>query len=160
MKRIITIAALLLTFIAASAQDGRSIYRKYSDAENVSAVYISPAMFRLIGKLPNLTVGDKDTDIAPIIQTLSGLYIIDSNNPEVNEALRKDTEKYTDSSRYELLMEAKEDGELTSIYTAGSETVVESFVMITNSGSEMTFICIDGRMNRDDLETLFAEEMM
>ena len=47
MKRIIIIATLLLASISAFAQSGKSIYQKYSDAENVSAVYISSAMFRM-----------------------------------------------------------------------------------------------------------------
>ena len=53
MKRIIILAALLLTTIASFAQNGKSIYQKYSEAEGVSAVYISPAMFKLIGKIPD-----------------------------------------------------------------------------------------------------------
>ena len=52
MKKIIVFAALLLSFICASAQDGKHIYMKYSDEPNVSAVYVSPAMFRLIGRIP------------------------------------------------------------------------------------------------------------
>ena len=46
MKKIFAIAAAMLVTVSAFAQDGKSIYKKYSDAENVSAVYISPAMFR------------------------------------------------------------------------------------------------------------------
>ena len=65
MKRIILLAVLLLTALTASAQSGKSIYQKYSDAENVSAVYISPAMFRLIGKIPDLEVGENHVNLAP-----------------------------------------------------------------------------------------------
>ena len=46
MKRFILIALAALFGAGAFAQDGKSIYNKYSEAENVSAVYISPAMFR------------------------------------------------------------------------------------------------------------------
>ena len=73
MKRIAIIAALLLASIFSFAQTGKSIYQKYSDAEGVSAVYISPAMFRLIGKIPDLHVEGEDVNLAPIIQSLSGL---------------------------------------------------------------------------------------
>ena len=56
MKRIVIIAILLLASIFSFAQTGKSIYQKFSDAEGVSAVYNSPAMFRLIGKIPDLHV--------------------------------------------------------------------------------------------------------
>ena len=49
MKKIILIFAALLLAFSAFAQDGRSIYNRYSDEEGVTAVYISPAMFRLLG---------------------------------------------------------------------------------------------------------------
>ena len=68
MKRTIIIAALLLASIFSFAQTGKSIYQKYSDAAGVSAVYISPAMFRLIGKIPDLHVEGEDVNLAPRIR--------------------------------------------------------------------------------------------
>ena len=59
MKRIIVILAALLLSISTFAQHGKNIYQKYSDAEGVTAVYISPAMFRLIGKIPDMELQDE-----------------------------------------------------------------------------------------------------
>lgn len=159
MKKIIAITALLLSFISASAQSGKSIYQKYSDADSVSAVYISPAMFRLIGKLPDMHVEGNDVNLTPIIKSLSGLYLIDSQNPKINAALPKEVERLISKGQYELLMEAKDNGETVRIYTDGTETVVNSFVMIAVDGPETTFICLDGKMNRDDLEKVLASQM-
>ena len=44
MKKIFIVAVAMLLTFTAFAQDGRSIYNKYSDAKGVSAVYVSPAM--------------------------------------------------------------------------------------------------------------------
>jgi hypothetical protein len=159
MKRIVIIAALLLITIASFAQNGKSIYQKYSNAEGVSAVYISPAMFRLIGKIPDLTVEGENVNLAPIIQSLSGLYLIDSENPLINASLKTDAEMFVQSGRYELLMEAKESGEVVRMYTDGTETIVNGFVMIADEGNETTFIYLDGKMNREDLEKLIAEKL-
>ena len=54
MKKIALIAAFSLLVATAFAQDGKSIYNKYSDEKNVSAVYISPTMFRLMGSIPEI----------------------------------------------------------------------------------------------------------
>lgn len=159
MKRIAIIAALLLTTISSFAQNGKSIYQKYSEAEGVSAVYISPAMFRLIGKIPDLSIEGENVNLGPIIQSLSGLYLIDSENPAVNATLKADAERFVQSGHYELLMEAKEPGETVRMYTVGTNEIVNGFVMIADEGNESTFIFLDGKMNRDDLDKLLADAM-
>lgn len=159
MKKIIVIAVMLLSAIGAFAQDGKSIYQKYSDEEGVSAVYISPAMFRLIGKVPDLKVEDADVNLGPIIKSLSGLYIINSENPNVNATLKGEIDRLVKAGRYEMLMEAKDSGETVRMYTLGTESIVNSFVMVSVDGEETSFICLDGKMNRDDLEKLLAEKM-
>lgn len=159
MKRIIIIATLLLASISTFAQNGKSIYQKYSDAENVSAVYISPAMFRLIGKIPDMNVEGNDVNLAPIIRSLSGLYIISSENPQINSQIKADAEKFINGGEYELLMEAKDNGETVRMYTVGTERIVNSFVMLSIDGNEINFICVDGKMDRKDLDKLMADAM-
>ncbi len=157
MKRIILLAVLLLSALAASAQSGKSIYQKYSDAEGVSAVYISPAMFRLIGKIPDLEVGENHVNLAPLIRSLPGLYIISSENGRVNEKLSSEVSRFISNGRYELLMEAKDAGEVVRMYTVGTEKIVNSFVMVAAEGPETTFICLDGQMDRQELEGVLVE---
>ena len=54
-------------------------------------------------------------------------------------------------------MEAKDDGEVMRMYTAGDDRTVSSFVMITKDVEEVSFIAFDGRMDREELEGLIAE---
>ena len=155
---IILIAALLLT-VSAAAQNGRSIYQKYSDEENVSAVYISPAMFRLIGKIPDVNTGDGEVNLSPIIRSLSGMYLINSENEKINGNLRAEAERFIKSGKYEMLMEAKDSGQTVRMYTVGNEKTVEGFVMLAAEAASVTFICLDGQMPRDEFETLMAKQM-
>ena len=159
MKRIIVLFAALLLSFSAFAQNGKSIYQKYSDAENVSAVYISPAMFRLIGQIPDLEVGDDNVNLTPVIRSLTGLYILNSENAAINGSLRADAERFINSGRYELLMEAKDSGETVRIYTVGNDKTIEGFVMLAAEANEVTFICLDGQMPRKDFEELFSKAM-
>ena len=159
MKRIFLIAVLLLGTLTAFAQSGKNLYQKYSDAEGVSAVYISPAMFRLIGRIPDMEVGEGSVNLTPLIRSLSGLYILNSENPHVNDRLVGEVNRFIGNGRYELLMEAKDGGEIVRMYTVGSETVINSFVMLASDGPETTFICLDGQMNRDELETVLVETL-
>lgn len=158
MKRIIAIAVALSVALASYAQGVKSIYQKYSDAPDVSAVYISSAMFRMIGRIPDLNIDGKDVNLGKIIKSLTGMYIIDSSNPKVNADLKSDTRKFIDKGQYELLMEAKDNGETTRMYTMGNDTVVTGLVMLSMDAEDCTFICIDGQMNREDLERILSEK--
>ncbi|SKC57579.1 protein of unknown function [Bacteroidales bacterium WCE2004] len=159
MKRILflTVILLIVSALSAFAQNGKSIYQKYSDAENVSAIYISPAMFRLIGKIPELEINDSDVNLAPVVRTLTGMYILNSENQAINASLRGDVDRFIKGGRYELLMEAKDDGETVRMYTVGDSKTIESFVMFVVDGDETTFICLDGQMPREQTEKLILE---
>jgi hypothetical protein len=159
MKRFIILLAALLLTLSAAAQNGKSIYQKYSDEENVSAVYISPAMFRLIGKIPDVNTGDGEVNLSPIIRSLSGMYLINSENEKINGNLRAEAERFIKSGKYEMLMEAKDSGQTVRMYTVGNEKTVEGFVMLAAEAASVTFICLDGQMPRDEFETLMAKQM-
>ena len=54
-------------------------------------------------------------------------------------------------------MEAKDDGMATRFYTIGNDEVINSFVMSAYDEGECTFICMDGVIDRAELERLLAE---
>ncbi|MBQ9660870.1 MAG: DUF4252 domain-containing protein [Bacteroidales bacterium] len=159
MKRILLLLAALLLCLSASAQNGKSLYQKYSDAEHVSAVYISPAMFRLIGKIPDIDTGSDKVNLSPVIRSLSGMYILNSENTAINGQLRAEAERFIQSGKYELLMEAKDSGQTMRMYTVGNDKVVNGFVMLAAEADEVTFICLDGQMPREQFEELIARQM-
>ena len=157
MKRIVIILALLAVSVTALAQSGRQLYTKYSDLPGMEAVYISPAMFRIIGRLPDIDVQDGSVNLSAIIKSMTGFYILSTSNPEVGAKLHADVSKYIDSGKYELLMEAKEDGEVMRMYTVGDEKTVNSFVMLSKDQEEVSYICFDGKMDRKQLENILAD---
>ena len=157
MKKLYILVAMLLVSITALAQDGRSLYNKYSDYDNVEAVYISPAMFRLIGKIPDVKMEGENVNLGPVIKSLSGLYILSIKQGAVADDLAADVNRFIKKGQYELLMEAKDSGEVTRMYTVGDDAVVNSFVMLSHDGAETNFICLDGTIPRDKLEELIAD---
>ncbi|MBP5636362.1 MAG: DUF4252 domain-containing protein [Bacteroidales bacterium] len=160
MRRIIIVAALLLTSIGMFAQSGRSFYQKYSDEPGVSAVYISPAMFRMMGSIPEISAGDNDVNLAPIIRNLKGMYILSCENPSLSGKLYKEAIKALGTGNYELMMEAKDDGEKVQIYTAGNIATVTSFVLLSSEGDEVTLIWLDGEMPREQMENLLSDTIV
>lgn len=160
MKKLIVIAAAILLTFSAFAQDSRSIYNKFSDEPGVSAVYISPSMFKMIGKIPSIELGDNEKmDITPIIKSLKGFYLLSSSNRDVKERMSADVKRFINSGKFELMMEAKDSGDAVRIYTTGNDNVIESFVMMATDNSETTFISMDGLINRSDFEKLIGAAM-
>ena len=159
MKRLFIIAALLLTGVMAHAQDSKSIYNKYSDENGVSAVYISPSMFKMIGKLPEIEVGDygEKVDLTPIVNTLKGFYLLNTSDQGLIKRLNNDVKGLLGKGSYELMMEAKQDGETVRFYTDGDDSIVRSFVMMALDADSATFISMDGLINRDALERMLAK---
>lgn len=158
MKKIITTLALVLLTIGAFAQGGKSLYAKYSDYDDVEAVYISPAMFRMIGRLPALNVQAGDggqVDLSPIVQSLTGFYMISTSNPAIRESLAGDLAGFSDKS-IELLMEVKDHGERMRIFTTGDNRYVTSLILISIGPDEVSYIGFDGKIRRSDLDALFA----
>ena len=157
MNRIFALLVMLAVSITAFAQNGRSLYNKYSDYDNVEAVYISPAMFRLIGKIPDLELQEGNVNLGPVIKSLTGLYILSTTREDIAANLAADVNHFIQRGSYELLMEAKDNGEVMRLYTVGDEQIVNSLVMLARDAAETSFICLDGTMPRDELETLIAE---
>lgn len=157
MKRIYALLVMLALSVAAFAQNGRSLYNKYSDYDNVEAVYISPAMFRLMGKIPDMELQEENVNLGPIIKSLTGLYILSTTREDIAADLAADVNHFIQRGSYELLMEAKDNGEVMRLYTVGDEQIVNSLVMLARDAAETSFICLDGTMPRDQLETLIAE---
>lgn len=157
MKKLFAIMVLAVLSVAALAQSGRDIYNKYSDEAGVSAVYVSPAMFRLIGKIPDIEMEDSKVNFSSIIKSMSGFYIISTENTVVADDLYSDVKKFIQKGDFELLMEAKDDGEVMRMYTAGDDKTVSSFVMLARDEAEVSFIAFDGRMDREELEILITE---
>ena len=150
-------AALFLLTASSWAQDGKGIYNKYSDNDEVSAVYISSAMFKLMGRVPDMDFGDESVNLGPLIKSLNAMYLLDCDDPEVSKELKADVSKYINKYKFELLMEIKDKGEVVRIYTTGNEKTVTQFIMTAAEHDAFTFICLDGTMNRNDLEKAIAK---
>ena len=157
MKRfILTIALAVLGIVTAAAQSGETIYKKYSDCSGVDAIYISPAMFRIMGTLPDV---DTDVEFGELLKTMKGMYILETDNLDIAAAIKKDVEHMVEKDEFELLMEAKSDGETVLFYTAGTESTVSCLIMLAVEAGEVSFLSLEGNMDRAELEAALANEM-
>lgn len=156
MKKILILSLLVFICTASFAQGGRDIYNRYSGKKGVSAVYISPTMFSLMKSLPDVEVESKDVNLGRIIKTFEGMYLLSVENPELSASLSAEIGNMVKSGRYELLMEAKDEGETARIYIIQKDGIVSDFLMLAEEGREVSVISIVGSMPLDELSAMIA----
>lgn len=152
MNKISLIIIALMASIAMQAQDYKSLYQKYSDDERVTAVYISPAMFKLIGKLPEVKIEDNGVDFGPMIKSMTGFYLLQTEDKDLADKIFKDVSKVVNGHKFETLMEVKDKGERVNVFSLGDKNFLKSLLFTAFQGNETTFISIDGLIKRDDVE--------
>ena len=154
MKRLILSVLIAITAFAAHAQ--HDYFDKYADLEGVTSVYVSKAMFKFIQGLP---IESDDVDMSGIIKKLDGLYILTTEEPEIMEALRKETAFINKKEGYEELMRVKEDGEKVTIYMKEQKNARTEYVLIMDSTDEEFVVMIfSGTMQPEDVQGIINRE--
>ena len=154
MKRLILSVLIAITAFAAHAQ--HDYFDKYADMEGVTSVYVSKTMFKFIQRLP---IESDDVDMSGIIKKLDGLYILTTEEPEIMEALRKETAFINKKEGYEELMRVKEDGEKVTIYMKEQKNARTEYVLIMDSTDEEFVVMIfSGTLQPEDVQGIVNKE--
>ena len=154
MKRLILSVLIAITAFAAHAQ--HDYFDKYADMEGVTSVYVSKTMFKFIQRLP---IESDDVDMSGIIKKLDGLYILTTEEPQIMEALRKETAFINKKGGYEELMRVKEDGEKVTIYMKEQKNARTEYVLIMDSTDEEFVVMIfSGTLQPEDVQGIINRE--
>lgn len=149
IRKTILCAMLTLVGIAANAQVKE--FERYSNAKNMTYVYISSYMLNLAGKAAAPSMPGVNTKA--LMGKLSGIQIISSDDPKASARLKSNTQAFVGNERYELLMQVDEDSEKVRIYYRKSkhQSVV---VMMSDKDGEVSVIVFSGSFTLDDVMKL------
>lgn len=120
----------------------------------MNAVYISPAMFKLIKKVPDVSINDKEVNFSNFIRTMDGIYILNATDPEIGERLCADVEKELKAGRHELLMEAVEGNQITRIYIIEHNDIISDLILLSKGGDTTSYISITGVMPLEEVSKM------
>lgn len=153
MKEIIrkTILCAMLTLVGIAANAQVKEFERYSNAKNMTYVYISSYMLNLAGKAAAPSMPGVNTKA--LMGKLSGIQIISSDDPKASARLKSNTQAFVGNERYELLMQVDEDSEKVRIYYRKSkhQSVV---VMMSDKDGEVSVIVFSGSFTLDDVMKL------
>mgnify|MGYP003412187454 FL=1 len=154
-KIIILLLAFAVSMVSSAAQNSKKkIYSEYSGKPGVSAVYISPAMFKLMKTVPDIEINSQEVNFSRFIRTLEGMYILNSSDQDIASRLAKDVESELRYGKHELLMEAIEENQTTRIYIVQNDSIVSDLILLSRDGHSTSYISITGEMPLDELSKM------
>ena len=153
--------------------DRNYVYSRWFDMTDVSATYISPEMYEMVGTLPKISVRGRTLDLSNVIQRFKALYLLDfarfrSADPKVrycrnytSGGLRKDIRDFLKANNYTTLMDLRKDGQYTRLYMATEGDMVTGFVVVSldDSFDYGRFICLEGQMPKDRFEEMIRKAL-
>lgn len=154
-KIIILLLAFAVSMVTSAAQNSKKkIYSEYSGKPGVSAVYISPAMFKLMKTVPDIEINSQEVNFSRFIRTLEGMYILNTSDQDIASRLAKDVESELRYGKHELLMEAIEENQTTRIYIVQNDSIVSDLILLSRDGHSTSYISITGEMPLDELSKM------
>ena len=145
MKRFILMLAAAVIAVTSLAQS----------RPGVSSVYISPAMFKLMQKLPEVELADdRDVHFERIIKTFEGMYIIEAEDTPLVKELTSDVEALLQKGQLALLMEVVEKDEKVRMYVRQEGELIKQFIMLELEDDSATYISIVADMPVEDFNAL------
>lgn len=129
------------------AQD--ALFKRYSNTNGVSTVYISKA---LLGMMPKMDAGNKD--ISKIAGKLDRLQILSCERPSLIQGIKNSAIAYYNKYKYSEMMNVNENGELTLIYGKSYSHGKNEFVLLSIEKDEINIINIYGNVTLNDIKQI------
>lgn len=147
--KIILCVAMLMASVTANAQV--KAFEKYADMKNVTYVYISKFMLRMVDASSAPSVPGVNTQ--SLMKKLNGIQIINSDNKNAIARLKADAQSIVKQGKYELLMQVDEDGDKVRIYhrEGKQQSVV---VMMADEEDEFSVIVFSGTFTLADVQRM------
>jgi len=126
-------------------------FEKYADTKNVTYVFISKYMLRMVGKASYPSVPGVNTQ--SIMNKLNGIQIISSEEEAATARLKTETQSIIKQGKYELLMQVDENDEKVRIYHREGKQQ-SAVVMMADEDGEFSVIVFSGTFTLEDVMTL------
>lgn len=152
MKRFITIIILISTIIfSANAQN--ALYKKYEKSNSVTRVYISQMMLELT-KSANLQMDDDVSDIIDSFDSVTGFYLLETDDPTLMPALKKDFMKEVNAKKLELLMEVNDDDRVLFYTRKEGNYFTDVYMIVEDENDEIVVIMVSGKLSQQNINRL------
>ena len=140
---------MLIGFVSfgLQAQNNESLFDKLSDTKGVTRVIVSKTLLRMSGSM------DMGFNTKNLSNKLDKIEIYTSENKSAASVMKQEMLKFNNDPNYEELVNIKEDGETTIIYSKlGDKGLFKETILFTDDGYECSIIRMIGAFSLDDVQ--------
>lgn len=143
MKKIIAIVVMAALPALGISQ---SVFDKYEDLDNVSAVVVNQSMFRLLSNI-DVEVDDPEAkDFMDIAKSLKNLKVFITEDGEISKDMMKTMDQYLKSAKLEELMRVKDKDTNVKFYIkSGKDEDHVSELLMFVTGMKNVNVDVNGR---------------
>lgn len=148
MKIKILALAIITVLSISVVQAQKSMFDRLSDQKDITTVYISKSLLRL---MPDIDTGG--ADIKGLAGKLEQMEIYSSNsNKDAAKIIRNEVAGMVKSRTYETLMKIKDPGSDITFYAFKEKDKIKDLVMFVDQPEECTIIRIMGNFTTEDIQ--------
>ncbi|WP_416442259.1 DUF4252 domain-containing protein [Leeuwenhoekiella sp. A16] len=128
MKKLIISTIVLCLSITAFAQSG---FDKFEDMKDVSAMIVTPKMFKLLGKIDLDSKDPEMQNYINMVNNLEDIKVFSTKSDATAKLMKSEFNSYLSSAKLEQLMRVKDDGKNVRFYykPGKNDDFVKEFVM-------------------------------
>ena len=152
MKRFIT-SIILISTVIFSANAQNALYKKYEKSKSVTRVYISQTMLELT-KSANLQMDDDVSDIIDSFDSVTGFYLLETDDPTLMPALKEDFMKEVNAKKLELLMEVNDDDSVLFYTRKEGNYFADVYMIVEEENEEIVVIMVSGKISQQNINRL------
>ncbi|HXB07625.1 MAG TPA: DUF4252 domain-containing protein [Puia sp.] len=154
MKRIITIALMVIAFANLHAQDDAisRFFGKYLDDSRFTVVSVSPRMFRLMSKIQWDSI---PSDLKQTVTRLQSFRIVSTETTPYT--FYKEAYAAIDKKEYEELITVRENKDDFRFMIRATGNTIHELLMIAVDKDGFTLMCFVGDIDLDKISRLAAD---
>lgn len=157
MNKIVLTITCLVFSIFSYAQEVKKIetmkdiYDVHSRMKDVKSVYVSPAMFKMLGKLPEVV---DDIDISPAVSSLSGMYMLETS--KFANSISSSVDSVAAKQNYSLLLSINDEEDRIKVYAISNGDIVTNLVVFIEEEKSCNFVYVEANISMDALISIAA----
>lgn len=148
MKHRILILLLCLVCGIAHVQGQDDVFKKISDMDHVTSVYISPKMFQLMSRME-----DEDKSMKELISRIRNLQILSSSTSSAINVMRREMNALHKNKGYEELVRVKE-GKESSVISSKKQGNTYDYILTSDTPDEYTIIFLQGNFSLEEVQLI------
>jgi len=147
MKTKYILLALCL-FCASMGFAQNKLFDKYADMDNVTSVYISKAMFKMMPQIDNVGV-----DLMNLKGKIESLQLVTTDNKDRAAQMKKDFSQMV-ASQLQELMRVKDDKSRVHFYSNMQGDQIKELILLVDDEDNFTAIQLIGNFTLKDIQDI------